>query len=51
MKNFLERMWAAFDRYQERRATYLLLNTLSARQLQDIGITKGKIEKLFASSK
>lgn len=47
MKNLLARVWATFITYQERRAMYLMLNTLTARQLQDTGLTKDVIEKLY----
>jgi len=47
MKKFLERMWAAFTTYQERRAMYIMLNHLSARQLQDTGLTKDLVDRLY----
>jgi uncharacterized protein YjiS (DUF1127 family) len=47
MKKFLVRLWAAFNRYQERRAMYLMLNHLSVKQLQDTGLTKDVIDRLY----
>lgn len=47
MKNLLTRMWAAFTTYQERRAMYIMLNHLSQRQQQDMGLTKDEIERLY----
>jgi uncharacterized protein YjiS (DUF1127 family) len=47
MKKFLERMWAAFTTYQERRARYIMLNHLTARQLQDMGLDREEFNKRF----
>lgn len=47
MNKFLARVWAAIERYQERRAMYIMLNHLSARQLQDTGLTKDRINNLY----
>ena len=43
MKDFLARMWAAYERYAERRATYTILNTLSERQLNDLGYSRKQL--------
>lgn len=43
MKDFLARMWAAYERYAERRATYTILNTLSDRQLNDMGVSRQQL--------
>lgn len=43
MKNILARMWAALERYAERRATYILLNELSDRQLDDMGLSRSQL--------
>ena len=49
MKNFLERMWAAYERYAERRATYLILNELSERQLNDMGYSRSQLRDRLRS--
>lgn len=51
MKNLLMRLWSYFVTYQERRAMYIMLNTLTARQLQDIGLSKDNIEQIFVNGK
>jgi uncharacterized protein YjiS (DUF1127 family) len=48
MKHFLRRMWVAFQQYQERRATYMVLNRLSDAQLKDLGFNRGEIDSLFS---
>ena len=47
MNKFLARVWAAIERYQERRAMYIMLNHLSPRQLQDIGLNREEFDKRF----
>jgi uncharacterized protein YjiS (DUF1127 family) len=43
MKDFLARMWAAYERYAERRATYTILNELSDKQLNDLGYSRSQL--------
>lgn len=45
MKDFLARMWAAYERYAEIRATYILLNELSDRQLNDMGLSRSQLRE------
>lgn len=47
MKNLLVRMWTAFTTYQERRAMYIMLNTMSAKQLRDLGLNREEFLKRF----
>lgn len=47
MNKFLARVWAAIERYQERRAMYIMLNHLSPRQLQDMGLDREGFNKRF----
>lgn len=47
MKNFLVRLWSYFVTYQERRAMYIMLNTLSAKQLRDLGLDQKEFLKRF----
>ena len=49
MKNLLARMWAAYERYAERRATYLILNELSERQLNDMGYSRSQLRDRLRS--
>ena len=43
MKDFLSRMWAAYERYAQRRATYIILNELSEKQLDDMGLSRSQL--------
>lgn len=47
MKKLLVRLWAAFLTYQERRAMYVMLNSLTARQLKDMGLDREGFNKRF----
>jgi uncharacterized protein YjiS (DUF1127 family) len=49
MKHFLERTWAAYERYAERRATYLILDKLSERQLNDLGYSRSQLRDRLRS--
>ena len=49
MKDFLARTWAAYERYAERRATYMILNELSDRQLNDLGVSRSQLRDRIRS--
>ena len=49
MKPFLSRMWAAYERYAQRRATYMILNELSDRQLNDLGVSRNQLRDRLRS--
>ena len=44
MKAFFKRRWDNHCKRQQKRADYILLNTLSERELRDIGISRSQIQ-------
>lgn len=45
--NFLRKLWVAFEAYQQRRADYLILTSLSDRELRDLGIGRSEIRRVL----
>lgn len=45
MFGILKKMHAGIVRMQERRAAYWMLQNLSDKELQDIGVTRGEIRQ------
>ena len=46
MVSLLHRAWKSFEAYQQKRADYILLQTLSDRELRDIGIGRSQIKEV-----
>jgi len=40
-----KRLHQAIVKHQQRRADYFILNTMSDRQLKDMGITRGELKQ------
>lgn len=47
MLNLLKRAWKAIEVAQQKRADYYLLNTLSERELRDLGIGRSQIREII----
>jgi uncharacterized protein YjiS (DUF1127 family) len=48
LKNF----WQRFEEYQQKRADYIILKTMTDRELHDIGLSRGSIrEAIYGETK
>ena len=45
MKNFIKRIWSNYLDYQQKRAAYYALQSMSDKQLSDIGIPRCDINR------
>jgi len=47
MKTWLKKIFKRFEEYQQKRADYMLLQMMSDKDLQDIGIARGSIREII----
>jgi len=47
MVSYLLKLWKRFEAYQQKRADYMLLQMLTDKELQDIGISRGQIREVI----
>ncbi|MDB9962804.1 DUF1127 domain-containing protein [bacterium] len=42
-----KKLYKAFEEHQQRRADFFIINSLSDRQLKDMGTTRGELKQRF----
>lgn len=47
MKTWLKKIFKRFEEYQQKRADYMLLQMMSDKDLNDIGLSRGNIREVI----
>jgi len=47
MKTWLKKIFKRFEEYQQKRADYMLLQMMSDKDLNDIGLSRGSIREVI----